>query len=276
MTDEIPPRDESPSPREDAEPHAPVRRRRLPASYRLEVGDVIGSTFTAWFSNFVPFTLMALLVYSPIVVAWLLFLQSDYTRRDFDLFSSVTNIIEGFFLSNILAAAVIYAVFEHLRGRSAGIGRSLSTGLARMFPVLGAAILVGLSVLLGLLLLIIPGIIFACILSVTVPAVVVERAGPVEAMRRSAELTKGNRMTIFGIYVLIFLIMFGMGLAIGLIAGIAVTPRTREDVTLFVLISTVLGIVIAPLQSVLPAVIYHRLRVGREGVDVDDLVGVFE
>jgi uncharacterized membrane protein len=66
-------------------------------------------------------------------------------------------------------------------------------------PYVVAAILVGLGVVVGLFLLIIPGIIVA-IMWLFFGFVIVENPtiGAVDAMRRSAEITRGHRWQLFG------------------------------------------------------------------------------
>ena len=68
-----------------------------------------------------------------------------------------------------------YGVFQYLRGKKAAMGNCLSVGLSRMFPVIGVAILSGLMIFGGLILLVIPGLIFMTMVYVAVPTAIVER-----------------------------------------------------------------------------------------------------
>ena len=64
-------------------------------------------------------------------------------------------------------------------------------------PYLGATILTAIIVVAGLILLIVPGIIAAMML-LFVKFIVVDRGmGPIEALKESARITKGHRMTLF-------------------------------------------------------------------------------
>lgn len=64
-------------------------------------------------------------------------------------------------------------------------------------PYLGATVLTAIIVVVGLILLIVPGIIAAMML-IFVKFVVVDRGmGPVDALKESARITKGHRMTLF-------------------------------------------------------------------------------
>lgn len=64
-------------------------------------------------------------------------------------------------------------------------------------PYLGATILTGIAVVIGLILLIVPGIIVAMML-LFVKFIVVDRGmGPIDALKESARITKGHRLTLF-------------------------------------------------------------------------------
>jgi uncharacterized membrane protein len=64
-------------------------------------------------------------------------------------------------------------------------------------PYLGATILTAITVVIGLILLIVPGII-AAVMLLFVKFIVVDRhMGPIEAMKESARITKGHRMNLF-------------------------------------------------------------------------------
>ncbi|MGH6755502.1 MAG: hypothetical protein ACREDP_25405, partial [Bradyrhizobium sp.] len=97
------------------------------------------------------------------------------------------------FLGFVVQGASVYGAFQEMRGQSFTLGESIGKGLERILPLLGAALLTTLGVLLGLMLLLIPGLFLLVIWSVSAPACVVERLGPVASMSRSAALTKGHR-----------------------------------------------------------------------------------
>lgn len=61
----------------------------------------------------------------------------------------------------------------------------------------GTSVLSGLAIILGLLLLIVPGIILGIMFSLSLYLVVERGLGPVAALKESARLTKGNRWKIF-------------------------------------------------------------------------------
>jgi uncharacterized membrane protein len=71
-----------------------------------------------------------------------------------------------------------------------------------------ASILFAIGFYIGLILLIVPGIIFACVFGFY-GFVIAERGegvGVMESLQRSADITRGHRWQLFGLGVLIFLI----------------------------------------------------------------------
>jgi len=274
--------------------------RRVSHFGRLEVGHVIGSTFSIWFGNLIPFSALALLIYSPSIILGYLFLRSGPNAEEWGRFGTIDTLATLIFFSNLLAGTVVYGVVMQLRGSRAGAGRCLTAGLSRLFHVLGVGILVGLvtyvwlvpgffmalfavlggfksdamgKAVLVFLVGVVPFFIFLTRYYVAIPVVVLEPGGVFRGMSRSAQLTKGSRGTIFGVVVCMFLLLFLVGIPVGVVAKFVlagVAPATQY------LLRDILTTLLAPLSAIIPAVIFHDLRVGKEGADVDDLAAVFE
>lgn len=88
---------------------------------------------------------------------------------------------------------------------------------------LGAACLSGLVIILGFILLIVPGMILSLIFFFTSYAVVDKNLGPVEAMKESARITKGYRWSLFGLCILLGLVMI-LGLLCFLVGILVAMP----------------------------------------------------
>jgi hypothetical protein len=106
-------------------------------------------------------------------------------------------------VDTVFAAAtqgiVALAVVGHHEGRPADIPGTLPPALMRLVPLLLLGLIVGFGFAFGLVLLIVPGLMLYMAWWVAAPALVVERLGPFEALRRSASLTKNARWKVFGI-----------------------------------------------------------------------------
>ncbi len=251
----------------------------------FNAATVLSRSFSIWLKNLIPFTILTLVVYSPLIIYTSLLLTGDLTTDKIDTWSQVERPL-GFVLNLIATAALTYGTFQQLRGRPAGISESIGVGLKRMFPVLAVGILAGICTFVWLVpsvlspALALPGLVgvvmVACILWVAVPVAVVEQPGVINSLKRSAELTKGSRWHVFGI-------LFALGL-INVVAGILLAaafmsdPKaaTVVDYKVFMSLALLASIMLGALQAVASAVGYHDLRQSKEGVGIEELARVFE
>lgn len=132
------------------------------------------------------------------------------------------------------------------------VGELLGSVLPRLLPLILLQILVNLLIGIGLILLIVPGIIAALVLIAAVPAFVVEGLGVFDAMARSAELTKHNRMRILAVG----LVVLGIYVAVALIGALLVAATPVIGVIVLILTAVLLY----PYVSIISAVLYFRLR----------------
>lgn len=99
-------------------------------------------------------------------------------------------------------AIVLLRIITELQGRPASLGASIAQGLAAFPRLLLTTLLLVLGVLIGLLLLVIPAMIWLVGQFVVVPACLVERTGPIRSLSRSWALTRGHRLTLLALLVI--------------------------------------------------------------------------
>ncbi len=181
----------------------------------------------------------------------------------FDALATVLFVVLG----SMAQAMALYGAFQQMAGRSFSIGESLGVGFGRALPVLGVALLATLLISLAAILFVVPGMIVLCMFYVAVPVCVIEKPGITESLSRSALLTKGCRWQIFGLFALVLvagiLVQFPMAL-VGRLTLLGALFHFSWEV-----LATAFG-------AVLAAVVYHDLRVAKEGMDVDNLANVFD
>jgi hypothetical protein len=133
--------------------------------------------------------------------------------------------------------------------------------LQSVTPVLGQLILVGIvvgiGVLIGFILIIVPGLFLLTIWSVSAPVVVLERPGGLRALGRSRELVRGNGWRVFGVVLVFFLLVVGVGMTLELLAAALSTGAG-------IVVTVVVGVLTAPLSALAAAVLYFELRRPRE------------
>jgi hypothetical protein len=168
-------------------------------------------------------------------------------------------------LAMLYLALVSWGVVARLTGRALPPRAFVNEGLRRAQPGLKVALLVGAAIVLGLTLrlfavhgttqgfllqtlLLAAGLWALGALMPAVPAAVVERLGPVAALKRAAVLTAGNR---------------DRTLILGLISGLAVAPSGVLLASLpapHPLLQAGFELIVWGLAAILPAVVYTGLR----------------
>ena len=253
-----------------------------PASGAFSVGGVIKRAFSTYFANFVSFSILALILYLPSLIF-------GYSAASIDFNAGVsvdTGAVPGYgpteiavmvlsaILTYVLVGALVYGTVQHLNGYKAGVGELISRGLSRVFPVLVIAILFSIAFGIGFTLLIIPGVFLAVVWSVAIPASVVERPGIFGAFSRSWQLTKGYRWRVLGTLLILLVIVVALSLAVGLFAGVFVL--SLDSLIPVLIVNYVIQSFSGALMSVVIAVLYHDLRVAKEGVSTAQLAAVFD
>lgn len=245
----------------------------------LRVGDAIYRTFGVLSEDAVKFFALAAIALSPYLVLTLLgitTMQSWGVARPTPAMlatgagiAAVVGIL-WMALSLLGQAASLYGAVQRMRGQEFTIGESLGRGLARFFPIMGMLICQIVGLMVGFVLLVIPGLIFMLMWSVALPVCVIERLGPIASLQRSGYLTKGNRWRILGIFLLV-----GVGNAI-VRWMVQLILHAVAGQTVAILGVFVWQVAAQAFTSILVAVIYHDLRVAREGIDIDRIAVVFD
>jgi ABC-type multidrug transport system fused ATPase/permease subunit len=137
--------------------------------------------------------------------------------------------------------------------------RDASAGqlLRAVTPVLGQLILVGfvagIGIVIGFVLIIVPGLILITIWSVFVPVIVLERAPGLSSLGRSRELVRGNGWQVFGVLFVLFVLV---GVLTAVLDGAAASTSTGVGIV----VRVVLGVLTAPFGALAAAVLYFDLR----------------
>jgi hypothetical protein len=131
-----------------------------------------------------------------------------YVPSDDDVVRSfrVSALIEGVF-GPIYCGALVYALAQLKGGRRPRYFEAISVGVRTWGRLFSARFFAGLWIMLGLILLVVPGIVLMVRYAFIDAVVVLEGAGGDSARRRSAELTRGFRWQIF-LAGLLFLVTF--------------------------------------------------------------------
>jgi hypothetical protein len=176
----------------------------------------------------------------------------------------------GLFGQLLATGAVVKLQLDAYLGRPHDIRESLefAFGRHRLLSLLWIGIITGVMVVVGLILLILPGVYLIVALSMSVPVLILEGQRGMAAISRSMSLVSGRWWPTCGrivvgviMYVVAYFIIGGIGGAIA---------HGTTNATLFFVIngvvSALISILLAPFVAALVNVIYIDLRVRKEAV----------
>jgi hypothetical protein len=231
------------------------------APARLNVGWTLGAIWLVLRRRAIDLLMIgAVFVVAPISFAAL---WTDQERAFTEFFASL--------LGLVFTGAACLITFQELSG-GPRIGAVAATwrGLRKFGSLWWVAMIYGLLVLLGGVLLIAPGLIALAGFLPASPAVMVENAKSSAALERAWELTRGSRWRIGGLCALVFLtIVIWLAVCIGIEAGLASAlggPAIAADKFVIAPLSA-LGM--AALMNVFAATAYTGLRLAAEGGHID-------
>lgn len=98
-----------------------------------------------------------------------------------------------------MIAMPVATVLADLGGTRPRFGRAFRRGAWRCLALTGIFLLLLVPMAIGMVLLVLPGILVIAFGSIATMACIVERAGPIDSLRRAAYLTRGNRWRLVGL-----------------------------------------------------------------------------
>lgn len=123
-----------------------------------------------------------------------------------------------------------------------------------LLPLIGAGLLSGLGIGIGIVLLIVPGLYLLTIWALIAPAIVIERRHVFDAFGRSRQLVRGNGWPVFWVIVVAFLISLAGGIVFGgIAASISDGPLVR------IVFSALASTITAPIGALVAGILYYRL-----------------
>ena len=152
------------------------------------------------------------------------------------LFGGILNLAYVLIGAPILTGAALWLVDQHLKGQAPLLGNSLDRAASKAVPLVFANILLVLIVLLGMPLLVLPGIYWGVRLAFALCAIVLEDKGVTEGLGYSWNLVKGRWWGVFwALLMVVFMAMivapfagaFIFGFTVGVISPSAETFADR-------------------------------------------------
>jgi hypothetical protein len=152
---------------------------------------------------------------------------------------------------------VVEAVVDILDGRrDHTVGSLFSSASPFLGRLIGAGLLATLIIIIGFILIIVPGLIALTLLAVVAPAVVIDRLGVTDALRRSRALVSDNAWRVFGVIVVLFLITAVISGVLSAIGG----SISDDSFVGFALADLIARVLLSPLSAIAATVMYVELR----------------
>jgi serine/threonine protein kinase len=239
------------------------------------VGTLFRHALVIYSEHFPVFFRLSLVAYMPVVLLTVLFLSNDLLIRKMVVSRLAGGIIAGvlglvMFIAQLIATSVITGVIIWFVVQLAvaplrplKLRHALRALKKRLKHLTKTSFRIIITSILGLCLLVIPGVIYFINAALASAVVVMENLKGRAAVRRSKVLVKRARPTVIAVILIHFLLPFLLGslfsAAFGLRnrhmgEGATVTVRVGE------LLPTLINIFILPLMATLSALVYLKVR----------------
>lgn len=250
-----------------------------PANEPQSIGGVLDTgfkLFRAGFKQIVPIAYLG----SIISALWGWYFQTAMLRRleagdpsgfgfqfsDLIGMLIVMVLVAAFFAATLIRASNVY------RGEPGSLGAALTGGIRRAPSVFVASLLYFVVMLIGLVLLIIPGVWLSISLAMCFYAAAADGRGPIDSLNYSYELVKGNwwrTAAVFGVIMIIAMVFY---FALGFISAMVIlsgdpSSLQQPSILLDVIIFPIVTAAITALMYCLAYVVYEDLKLRREGGD---------
>src|SRR6266487_2983427 len=167
---------------------------------------------------------------------------------------AIIGAVISFAATYVVQASLIKAVQDIRDGRAdLDFSETVRAAGPYILPVIGASILAGIGITIGLALLIVPGLILLTFWCLIVPFIVIGESGVFDSFRNSWRTVRGYAWNVFGTYVLVFLILIAFSIVLGFVL-ILLPLWLRSFVN-----SVVTGTLIAPFLALVATLLYYRL-----------------
>ena len=236
----------------------------------LDLVEIVGQTFNLYFSKFFLFFL-PFLVAGLFTGAWgkavsLMFPvpTPPPTTAPLDVLLSylvsllgvllvtlALTLLVSWIINTVVGGMAVKAASDVLERRSVDLSETLSFTLNRLLSLLGAGIVTGILIVVGLICLVVPGIILAIMFSLVVPAIIIERMGALDSLSRSRRLVGGRWLKTFGLLLVI--------LVINIVASLVFGAISRVFGSLDWIVSGILGALVSPILPIATTLYYYSM-----------------
>jgi hypothetical protein len=246
------------------------------ASEPLDIGQVLDQglkLFRHCFKSLLPLIILVM------GVTFLSSMSSGAVINSADF--SVEDLTAGFFGTMLVFTLVLVFLYMVMIFHCVSIANHENRSLADSFlpalkkivPMILIYILYTIAIIVGLILLLIPGLILMITLMFGFYAMIIEDTGPIKSLRRSHFLVWGNFWRTTVVITVAGLLMIALYLALGLTAGLFGAFGDPDTIILTTnILSALTTPLLQPLIICIGLVLYHDLVLRKEGIDLGSAI----
>jgi len=217
------------------------------------LSGVLTETWALYRKYAAHFLLIAFVIYLITAILFALLTLAGFVGY---IFAEIIDLAAAF----LLQAALVKAVQDVRDGRvDLDLGQTYRAAVPFILPVAGASILAAIGIVIGLALLIVPGLILLTFWAVIIPCIVVGGAGVFASFGQSMRTVRGHAWSVFGTLLLVFLIYIAFSIVVSLIL-VFLPHFLRSFVS-----TVVIGTLVAPFWALVVTLIYYRLTAAHAG-----------
>jgi hypothetical protein len=247
----------------------------------LSLGKILDETFEIYRRNFVLFVGISAIPNIALLLLQLglagLAIGGTKPSGGALVLAALGTIIASLVAGSIVTAATTFGVSDVYLETPTSMAACFSRVAGKALSVAYVSFVVGLIVGLGTLLCIIPGIYWAGVYGIAIPAVVLENITGNESLKRSSSLTKDSVGRVIVVYFLTSIFVFGMLFALD--AGLTALGLTAFHGTGMLtqqawqeIISALGRILFGPITAIALTLVYYDQRVRKEAFDIEHMM----
>jgi hypothetical protein len=243
----------------------------------MGIGEILSTAFQLYRRHWRTLLAIAAVVVVPLTLLQYLFgdlvrTQGEETRNGTVVETASWSVgvagllaaLAGILMYLVLTGAITRAVAAEVAGEDPSVEQSYRFGFHRLGSVLLVSVLVGLAIVAGLIVFIIPGIYIGVRLAVSIEALVVEGRRGTEAMGRSWGLVGGHWWHAFGTLLVATLVT-------GVVNAVITAPFGATNWFVQALAAAVATVVTLPYGVLVGVLLYLDLRARKERLTMDSL-----
>jgi hypothetical protein len=165
-------------------------------------------------------------------------------------------------------AGIVIASDAYLSGRT-DVAGAVRRAASRFWALLFGALLQAVIILVGFVLLVVPGFLFLGWAFAMQAVIVLEGRPILAAFDRSRQLARDHVLRILGTLFLTFLIFFGVLIVVGLASGLLIAALGPDSTGPTSVIFDLVAVALSPLFTVVTTLLYYDLRIRKEGFDLE-------